>query len=498
MRFQSLVAVIALLFLAVPSPLQAKDRGDDQSQEQDSGLMSLLPADAVTRHVLKLSSGEIAYTATAGTLELRNQDGKTTAKIFYTAYLAEAAAAERPITFGFNGGPGAASAYLHLGLVGPRLLEFDAHNRDGTQPRLTDNPDSWLAFTDLVLIDPVGTGWSRAAGKDAEPAYYGVRQDAESLAKAIALYIQQNGRIASPKFLLGESYGGLRAAKVATALKDEQGIVVSGIVMVSPLIDGRFVLGPSDDPLGAALQFPSLVAAELERKAAFSEQAIAEAERFAMGDYLVSLAGPAPTGETGDRFYARIAQLTGIKQEAVARSRGFVGDIYTKNLAAAEGRFVSPYDAGLFIADPYPETPVDRGADPILDGYTRAYGAAFASYAHDELRFSTELSYRLLNKDVNRRWDWDGARSDVSAVRDLRNLLSVVPSFRLLVAHGYSDTLTPYGASRYVIDHLPPSLSSGRADLKVYRGGHMFYTEPDERQKFTADVRNFYAGSGKD
>ncbi|MDR6756872.1 carboxypeptidase C (cathepsin A) [Mycoplana sp. BE70] len=498
MRFKSLLAVVALLFFAVPSSLPAQDRGEDQNQEQNGGILSLLPADAVTRHVLKLPSGELAYTATAGTLDLRDQDGKTNAKVFYTAYVAEGASVDRPITFAFNGGPGAASAYLHLGLVGPRIVEFDARNRNGTQPRLVDNPDSWLAFTDLVLIDPVGTGWSRAAGKDAESAYCGVRQDAQSLAKAIALYIQRNGRVGSPKYLLGESYGGLRAVKVATALKDEQGIVVSGIVMVSPLIDGRLVLGSSDDPLGAAVQFPSLVAAELERKATFSEQAVAEAEKFAMGDYLVSLAGPAPMGETGDRLYARIAQMTGIKQEAVARARGFVGDIYTKNLAAAEGKFVSPYDAAVLMDDPYPETADDRGADPILDGYTRAYGAAFASYAHDELRFSTELSYRLLNKDVNRRWDWDGTRSDVSAVRDLRDLLSVVPSFRLLVAHGYSDTLTPYGASRYVIDHLPPSLTSGRADLQVYRGGHMFYTEPDERQKFTADVRNFYAGSDKD
>ncbi|MFD1328976.1 S10 family peptidase [Mycoplana ramosa] len=498
MRFHPFLAIVALLLLAVPSSLPAQDRGEDQNQEQNGGMLNLLPADAATRHVLKHSSGEIAYTATAGTLELRNQDGKINAKVFYTAYVADGASADRPITFAFNGGPGAASAYLHLGLVGPRIVEFDARNRDGTQPRLADNHDSWLGFTDLVLIDPVGTGWSRPAGKDAESAYFGVRQDAQSLAKAIALYIQKSGRIASPKYLLGESYGGLRAAKVASALKDEQGLVVSGIVMVSPLIDARFVLSSSDDPLGAALQLPSLVAAELERKAAFSEQAVAEAEGFAMGEYLVSLAGPAPVGETAERFYARIAQLTGIKQEVVARNRGFVGDVYTKNLAAAEGKLVSPYDAAVLMEDPYPETPIDRGADPVLDGYTRAYGAAFASYARDELRFSTELSYRLLNKDVNRRWDWDGARSEASAVQDLRDLLSVVPSFRLLVAHGYSDALTPYGASRYVIDHLPPSLSSGRADLKVYRGGHMFYTAPDERRKFTADVQSFYAKSGRD
>nr|WP_246723773.1 carboxypeptidase [Rhizobium sp. ARZ01] len=484
--------------MAIPTPLSAREQGNEQKQVQNEAILSLLPADAVTAHTLKLGTGEIAYTATAGTIELRGDDGKVTAKVFYTAHVAKGARVDRPITFAFNGGPGAASAYLHLGLVGPRILEFGASNRDGTQSVLVDNPDSWLTFTDLVLIDPVGTGWSRAADKEAESAYYGVRQDAESLAKVIALYIQKNSRTGSPKYLLGESYGGFRAAKVASALKDTQGIVASGIVMVSPLIESRLIFGATDYPLGAALQLPSLAAAELERKGIFSEQAVAEAEKFAMSDYLVSLAGPPLAGEAADRFYQRVAQLTGIEQDAIARARGFVGEIYTKNLAAADGKVASPYDAAVLFDDPYPETDADRGADPILEGYTRAYGAAFANYARDELGFPTELTYHLLNKDVNRRWDWGGARSDVGATRDLRNLLSVVPSFRLLVAHGYSDALTPYGVSRYVIDHLPATLASGRAILQVYRGGHMFYTKPEERRQFTADVRAFYAAQTKD
>lgn len=498
MPLRPLVAILALLLVILPTPLSAREQDNEQKQVQGGGILSLIPADAVTTHVLKLATGEIAYTATAGTIEQHDNYGKVTAKVFYTAYVAKDAPVDRPLTFAFNGGPGAASAYLHLGLVGPRILEFDAGNRDGTAPALADNPESWLEFTDLVLIDPVGTGWSRAASKEAESAYLGVRQDAESLARTIALHVEKTGRNASPKYLLGESYGGFRAAKVASALKEEQGIVVSGIVMVSPLIESRLIFGANDYPLGAALQFPSLAAAELERKGTFSVQALAEAEKFAMSDYLVSLAGPPPAGEAAERFYARIAQLTGIEQEAIARARGFVGDIYRKNLAGVEGKVVSPYDAAVLVDDPYPETGVGRGADPILDGFTRAYGAAFATYARGELRFSTELTYRLLDKDVNRRWDWGGARSELSATRDLRNFLSVVPSFRLLVAHGYSDALTPYGVSRYVIDHLPHSLASGRAILEVYRGGHMFYTDAGERRKFTADVRSFYAEQGKD
>ncbi|NVP55321.1 carboxypeptidase [Rhizobium sp. DBTS2] len=469
-------------------------------QQSRSGLLDLLPGDAVTDHVLRRPSSDLPYTATAGTLELRGQDGKVSAKIFYTAYTAKDAPAERPVTFAFNGGPGAASAYLHLGLVGPRILDFGSEQGstapDGTRPALSDNPDSWLDFTDLVLIDPAGTGWSRVAGKDAEAAYHGVRADAESLAKFIALYVQKNGRSAAPKYLLGESYGGFRAAKVATALKESQGILVSGIVMLSPMIESRYIFG-TGDPVGAALQLPSLAAAEMERKGAFSAEGIQEVERFAMSDYLVALAGAAPSGDDADRLYARIAEMTGIGKDAVARARGFVGDIYTKELDGAPDKIASPYDAAYLADDPYPETSEDRGADPILDGYTRAYGGAFAAYARDELKFSTEMTYRLLDKDVNRRWDWNGARSNVSATRDLRELLATIPSLRVMVVHGYSDAITPYGGSRYVLDHLPPSLTEGRVGLKLYRGGHMFYTDPGERKAFTDEVRGFYADNDR-
>lgn len=498
MRYHLLsIAVIAALAVTPLGDVMAQQPTPQQS---GSGLLDLLPGDAVTSHVMRRPSGDLPYTATAGTLEMRGHDGKVSAKIFYTAYTAKDAPAGRPLTFAFNGGPGAASAYLHLGLVGPRIVDFGGASGnatpDGTRPALSGNPDSWLDFTDLVLIDPAGTGWSRVAGKDAEAAYYGVRADAESLAKFIALYVQKNGRSTAPKYLLGESYGGFRAAKVATALKESQGILVSGIVMLSPMIESRYIFG-TGDPVGAALQLPSLAAADMERKGAFSAEGLREVERFAMSDYLVALAGAAPTGDEADRLYARIAEMTGIGKDAVARARGFVGDIYTKELEGAPDKIASPYDAAYVADDPYPETSEDRGADPILDGYTRAYGGAFSAYARDELKFSTEMTYRLLDKEVNRRWDWNGARSNVSATRDLRELLATIPSLRVLVAHGYSDAITPYGGSRYVLDHLPPSLAEGRVGLKLYRGGHMFYTAPGERKAFTDEARDFYADTDK-
>ncbi len=214
-----------------------------------------------------------------------DQSGERSAGIFYTAFVAKSAGpVARPVTFVFNGGPGAASAFLNLGLVGPRIAEFGKNGRDGSDVRLVDNPDTWLAFTDLVLIDPVGTGWSRPAKPDGGRPFWAVHVDAESMAKVVALYVAKNGRTSSPKFLLGESYGGFRAAKVARVLQSDQGIMVSVLLMVSPLLEGAFQFGGDRFALGAALQLSSLAAAELERKGTFSADALAQAEHFAPTD----------------------------------------------------------------------------------------------------------------------------------------------------------------------------------------------------------------------
>ena len=180
---------------------------------------------------------------------------------------------------------------------------------------MQDNPQTWLGFTDLVMIDPVGTGWSRPAKSDGGSAFYSVRSDAQSLAKAVALYLAKNGRAKSPKYILGESYGGFRAAKVAQTLQREQGIALSGIVMVSPLIEGSLIFGGTRFALGAALQLPSLAAAELERKGTFSKEAQAQAERFALTDYLTTLAGAPPKGDAARDFYARVAQISGLPEQ---------------------------------------------------------------------------------------------------------------------------------------------------------------------------------------
>jgi carboxypeptidase C (cathepsin A) len=503
-----LAAIVLIILLASANFAVGQDHPGDHAGRSNggsqggAGVLSLLPADSVTEHTLDLQSGKLAYTATAGTLSLFDQSGERSAAIFYTAFVVKSDK-PRPVTFVFNGGPGAASAFLNLGLVGPRIAEFGMDGRDGSNVKLIDNPDTWLAFTDLVLIDPVGTGWSRAAKPDGAKAFWGVDADAQSMAKVIALYTAKNSRAASPKFILGESYGGFRAAKVARDLQNDQGTVVSGILMLSPLLEGAFQFGGERFALGAALQLPSLAAAKLERDGKFTTEALAQAEHFAFTEYLSTLAGPPLQGDAAKAFYARVAAMTGVSADAIARTRGYIRDDYIKNLFPGGGKIVSRYDATFASDDPYPETPVPRGPDPILDGVIRGYGGAFVGYARDELGFKTDMTYNLLASDVTAHWDWDGnGRSPPSVADDLRVLLALTPSFRLMVAHGYSDMVTPYSDSRYVLQHLPQSGGpEGREDqgiqerteLKLYRGGHMFYLDPASRKAFTADARAVYA-----
>jgi carboxypeptidase C (cathepsin A) len=497
-----LIAVAATTAVAQEDPHQAapqeQRRGPQQPQRPsapEQSVLRLLPPDAISQHTVDTPDGKLNYTATAGTLSLFDQSGERTAAIFYTAYVVKTDnPARRPLTFVFNGGPGAASAFLNLGLVGPRVAEFGPANRDASAARLVDNPQTWLPFTDLVLLDPVGSGWSKPAKADGGSAFWGVRRDADSLAKTIALYVSKNARSASPKYILGESYGGFRAAKVAQALRRDQGIAVSGIVMVSPLLEGAFTFGGTRFALGAALQLPSLAASELERKGIFSKEKLAEAERFALTEYLSTLAGKPPQGEAGRAFYAKVAEISGLPEDVVTKSRGFIRDAYVKNLRIAERKIVSRYDATYAIDDPYPEQESARGPDPLLDGVTRAYGGTFAAYARDELGFKTEMTYVLLSGEISGKWDWGegSGRANASVSEDIRNLLALEPSFRLMIAHGYSDMVTPYAASRYVLDHLPPIGDPARAQLRLYRGGHMFYLDAESRRAFSADAKAFY------
>jgi carboxypeptidase C (cathepsin A) len=462
----------------------------------------LLPAESVTSHTLTVNGRAINYTARASALPLTDDKGVQTAEVFYVAYtVAGGDAARRPITFAFNGGPGAASAYLHLGALGPRAVDFG----DGRSPpgagngAIVDNPDTWLPFTDLVFVDPVGTGYSHAMRdvKDTAKTFWGVRQDLDALSQTIRRALVKLDRVGSPVYLAGESYGGFRAARLVGRLPTEQGIAVRGAVLVSPVLEFSLQGGNDVDPLPWALRLPSYAAVNLENQGKLSESALADAERFALTDYVAALIAPQGDAQRRSDLYARIAAFTGLPETVVARWNGRVpGSVFVKEIRHDKNEVASSYDAAVLGDDPYPSSPTPRGADPIFEGIIAPLTTAFVSYARNELQYRTDRRYRLLNGEVSRKWEWGsrGPSGTVGAGDDLRRALALNPRLKVVIDHGMTDVVTPYMTSRFVVDHLPEALTKDRVALKLYPGGHMMYLRPASRAALKTDAQAIYGG----
>ncbi len=545
------VALLVAVFLGISGSgfAQSPDAQSSDAQSPDAGPPALVPPEtaavagtgpetpepepapaqpsgapsdtlSTTRHSLDIDGRRIDYTATAERLALpRDGAAGPEARIFYIAYVADPPeagppAVERPVTFVFNGGPGAASAFLNLGALGPRLVAF---NEDGTVPpppaRLADNPQSWLAFTDLVFIDPVGTGFSRATGGDNPNApFWGVRQDLESVSRFIRLYLTRTGRWLSPVFLAGESYGGFRSAALAEQLQTRYGVGVNGAILVSPVIEFSLIDLDTLSVLPWMAVLPSYAAAAIhhDRATALPDgtspdgtgslaAALAPVEAFARTGYLTGLArGAEMDGAERERFNEFLAQVTGLPPALIRRHNGRIPrDVFMRELLRDQTRVLGAYDASIAAIDPDPGSARFQGADPTLEGLFAPYTSAFNAYVRDELRFETDLPFFLLNYEVNRNWDWrsgiEGRQGFVGTAEDLESAMTLSPQLRVLIAHGYYDLVTPYFASAYVVDqlHLHETLRPNLT-LRVYRGGHMFYTQREAREAFFRDARAFY------
>ena len=503
----------ALLALALTTPALAQEAGpgrrppDGQRPPAEAGqrpsgggLLGLLPPPSTTRHTLALPDRPLDYTATAGTLPLRDGKGQTTAEIFSVAYTAEPASPERPVTFVFNGGPGAASAFLNLGGLGPRSVALSETGTFLPPPsRVVDNPDTWLAFTDLVFVDPVGTGYSRAAddSEDGERRFWGVNQDASAMAAFVRLWLARAGRMTSPVFLAGESYGGFRAALLTRVLPEESGIAPSGAVLISPALEFALIHPEEYDLLPWALYLPSMAAVNLERhgvKGPEFDARLAEAERFAMSDYLVALAhGP---GGLPPGLQDRLVSLTGLPPEVVAQSHGRVSPSrFVKEYLRPQGRVLSRYDGLLDGPDPDPRSPEPRGPDAVLDRSVPVWTTAFVDYVRGELGYQTDITYRLLNHDIAGKWDYGSTPSRqgfAGVLDDLQTGRTINPTLQVLIVGGHVDLVTPYLASRYLVDQLPALAGAAPITVRAYPGGHMVYMRPESRRMLAGDARALY------
>jgi carboxypeptidase C (cathepsin A) len=459
-----------------------------------------LPQDAVTQHEATLDGKKFSYTARAGSINLTNSEGAKQAQIFYVAYTRDGEnKAARPITFALNGGPGASAAYLDMGALGPRILDFgNGRSLPRQRATLIQNPDSWLDLTDLVFIDPVGTGYSipMVGGEAAQKEFYGVSQDLQALGAVVRRLLDKLDRFGSPVYLVGESYGGFRAARLPLTLANEEGIAVSGTIMISPVLDFSLMGGDDLNPLPWALELPSLAAVNLERQNALTPQALKPAERFALGDYLSSLVAPIGKTTAATPIDAKIASLIGIPESIVTRWNGRVPTgIFIKAIHHNEGEIVSRYDGSVAGPDADPSAYVARHGDPILEGLTAPLTSGFIAYLRDDLRFKTDRRYVLLSGDVGRHWQWGnrGPASAVSATDDLARAMALNPALKVMIAHGMTDLVTPYMASRYAVDHLPATIARQRIMLTLYPGGHMMYLRPGSRAALHADAKRLFS-----
>lgn len=454
---------------------------------------------SITRHSIKLSGIDVPYTAKVGTLPLRDDQGKELANVFFVAYLREPHDPARSITFVFNGGPGAASAYLHLGAIGPKTVEVNAKGElQGPPPRLVSNDASWLDFTDLVFVDPVGTGYSRVGEGKAESDFWGVQQDTKALADFIRLYLIEAARMSSPVFLTGESYGGFRAATIARALQKTGGVSPSGLVLISPALEFSLLNAEDYDPLPWALALPSYAAVNLESKGVTGREALAEAlkeaEHYALSDYLVQFAAGAAEG--GAAASGTVAELTGLPADVVRRNFARIPPaLFIKEFDRANSQVLSRYDGSVSGPDPHPASAWPRGPDPVLDVSVPLWTSAFVQYAQEELGYKTDVTYRLLNREVRSKWDFGTSptrQGYAGALSDLQNARAANRALEVLIATGYTDLITPYMVPAYLVKQLSPLESASPITIEDYAGGHMLYLRDDSRRALKQDVEAMY------
>jgi carboxypeptidase C (cathepsin A) len=450
-----------------------------------------LPPDSTTKQTLGLPGRTVEFTATAGSIRLFNDKREPQADIAYTAYQLDGAEPRsRPVTFFFNGGPGAASAYLQFGAAGPWRLPITGEAAvSSAAPDLQPNAETWLDFTDLVFIDPVGTGYSRfvATGEDVRKRFFSVDGDVNSIALAIRRWLEKSDRLLSPKFVAGESYGGIRGPKIVHELQTQQGVGVRGLILVSPVLDFREYSGSSI--LQYVSSLPTMAAVAREAKRPVTRADMTDVENYARGDFLLDLIKGSADTEATTRLADRVAALTGIDQSVSRRLAGrFDVSEFRREFDRKNGKVTGRYDASVSGFDPYPDSSSYHFGDPSGEPLIAPLTSAAVELITRKLNWRPDGSYELLNGSVERAWDFGRGLKPAESISQLREILALDPKLKVLVAHGLFDLATPYFASKILLDQLPAYASPPRVKLAVYPGGHMFYSRDASRQAFRAEA----------
>ena len=497
MRFTICLAAAALAVL----PVSAFAADDKKPDPPDAPVPA--PVVSVTKHKASFGSQSVAYTATAGETYLKDKDGKPLAAIFSTAYVKDGGDPRtRPITFLYNGGPGSGSLWLHMGAFGPRRVAIPNAKDDGAPPYpLVDNPDSLLDVTDLVFIDPVGTGFAHAIGKKEAKDYWGVTADAKSIAEFIRIWLSDNGRWNSPKFIGGESYGTTRSIALVNELESSYNdVAVNGIILISTILDFGATAEVQGNEMPYILNLPSMATtAWYHRRIADPPATVgevaAQARGFATGRYASALLKGNQLGaEERASVRAELSRLTGLSERFVDAA----------NLRVSPGRFYKELlrDQGLSIGrldTRYTGVDYDRAGeqpdnDPSFYAIDGAYTAAINSYLRDELKLRIDRQYVTIG-EVN---DWDWKLADQKG-KDGEAYVNVAPylgkamrensGLRVFVGQGWYDFATPFFAAEYAMNR--PGFDPARIQFHYYDAGHMMYVRPEDLHRLSSDIRAF-------
>ena len=474
------------------------------------------PEKFVTKHSIKIDNKVINYTATAGTLILKNEKDEPVASFGYTAYTkdGEADMSKRPVTFSYNGGPGSSSMWLHMGVVGPRRVVVDDPSPNGPAPyKLEDNNYSILDVSDIVMMDPVGTGFSRAIGKAKNTDFWGVDQDIKSVSQFIKNYVNDNERWNSPKYLLGESYGTFRSAGAADYLQEVFGISVNGIVLLSNVLDIRTLAFNPGDDLPFIVNLPTYAATswyhnKVVNKPASLDAFLKEVRVFSFGDYANALMkGDQLGADEREKVLNKLVAYTGLSKDYWDKANLRViqpqfSQELLRNSGIAVGRLDSRYKG--IAQDQLSEYAFN---DPQSSDISPAFISAFMNYYTTELKVSKEKNYNTgAYSFPDFKWDWKHKRSnglfgDASTPNtgpDLLNAMSTNPRLKVLVMNGIYDLATPFAGTEYTFDHLGLDKKiKNNITQKYYEAGHMMYIHNESAVKFKKDVAEFITGALK-
>jgi len=505
------LGMLATSFLVVPAAF-----GQDKDAKPAEGATPPAPKEesSVTEHSTKIGGQAVAYKATASTTLLKNEKGEPTALLYSTAYTRTDVkdVSQRPLAFLYNGGPGSASVWVHMGAYGPRrVASVDINGGVAPPYKIVDNNESLLDHADLVFIDPIGTGFSHAAGKAQDKDFWGVDQDMKSLAQFIHTYVSRNNRWSSPKFLIGESYGTFRSAALGNYLQAHEGIYLNGIVLMSSVLNlGTISFNPGED-MTYIFYVPSYAATAWYQKALKDrpenlDTFLDEARKFASTEYAAALMKGDKLSEGEKAETARkLSRFTGLSEEYLSKANLRVNLAqFMKELQRAKGMTVGRFDS-RFSGATYDMLGEYAEYDPQDAFTTGAFVAALNSYLREELKFGQDKTYLPGSDEAGNNWDWKhrvgenfGFPGSPNVEGDLIQALLSNPRLQVEVENGLYDLATPFFATEYTMDHLLlPEKLRGNIRLQYYGAGHMMYVRDEDRAKLKNSVATFIERASK-